>query len=334
MSTALDVKQAHVLNQWAHDRPLVACRFEPQGRYVFCGAEDAAVHRFALADGAKVSGTGGHDSWVMALAFTNDAGLAISGGAEGRLVWWETAAAELQPVRKVDGHQGWIRAMDVSPDGTLLATAGNDLIIRLWNPVDGTPVKELHGHERHVYSLQFHPSGQFLLSGDLMGKLKQWDVASGQLVREFDAKELHSYNGGQQVDFGGIRGIAVSPDNQFLAAGGLHKASNPLGAVHEPRVELFKWDTQEVAKSHIAEGITQGVIWRLKYLSDGSLMGLSGGGSGGFLLFWKPDNEKDYHRFQLPNLARDMDVHPDGIRVATAHYDRNVRITRLAAKEG
>jgi WD40 repeat protein len=334
MSTALDVKQAHVLNQWAHDRPLVACRFEPQGRYVFCGAEDTAVHRFALADGAKISGTGGHDSWVMALAFTKDAGLTISGGAEGRLVWWETAGAQLQPVRKIDGHQGWIRAMDVSPDGALLATAGNDLIIRLWNPADGTAVKELHGHERHIYSLQFHPGGQFLLSGDLMGKLKQWDVASGQLVREFDAKELHSYNGGQQVDFGGIRGIAVSPDGQFLAAGGLHKASNPLGAVHEPRVELFKWDTQEIVKTHIAEGITQGVIWRLKYLSEGSLLGLSGGGSGGFLLFWKPDNEKDFHRFQLPNLARDMDLHPDGIRVATAHYDRNVRITRLAAKEG
>ena len=62
------------------------------------------------------------------------------------------------------------------------------------------------------------------------------------------------------------------------------------------------------------------------------IMGVTGGGSGGFLLFWKPDADKDYHRFQLPNLARDMDVHPDGLQVATAHYDRNVRITRLAAK--
>lgn len=334
MSDALDVKQAHVIAQWACERPVVVCRFEPQGRFVFCGEEDANVQRFALADGKKTALSGGHESWVMALAFSKDGAFAISGGAEGRLVWWETAAEQPLPIRTIDAHQGWIRSMDVSPDGSLLATGGNDLVVRLWNPLDGALVKELRGHERHIYCVQFHPGGQFLLTGDLMGKLKQWDVSSGQAVREFHAKELHSYNGGQQVDFGGVRGIAVSPDGQFLAAGGLHKASNPLGAVHEPRVELFKWDTQEIAKSHIAEGITQGVIWRLRYLADGSLMGMSGGGTGGFLLFWKPDGDKDYHRFQLPNLAREMDVHPDGIRVASAHYDRNVRVTRLAAKVG
>jgi hypothetical protein len=61
-------------------------------------------------------------------------------------------------------------------------------------------------------------------------------------------------------------------------------------------------------------------------------MGLSGGASGGFLLFWKPDADKDYHRFALPSLARDMDLHSDGLRVATAHHDLHVRITRLAAK--
>ena len=33
----------------------------------------------------------------------------------------------------------------------------------------------------------------------------------------------------------------------------------------------------------------------------------------------------------LPNLAREMDLHPDGVQVATAHYDKHVRITKLAA---
>jgi hypothetical protein len=70
----------------------------------------------------------------------------------------------------------------------------------------------------------------------------------------------------------------------------------------------------------------------LRWLADGSLMGVSGGSSGGNLLFWKPDSEKPFHRFQLPNIARDMDLHPDGLQVATAHHDRHVRITRLAAK--
>jgi hypothetical protein len=60
-------------------------------------------------------------------------------------------------------------------------------------------------------------------------------------------------------------------------------------------------------------------------------MAVSGGGNGGLLLFFSAEGEKDIHRFALPNLARDMDLHPDGVQVATAHYDKHVRITRLAA---
>lgn len=69
-----------------------------------------------------------------------------------------------------------------------------------------------------------------------------------------------------------------------------------------------------------------------KWMADGSLIGLSGGSDGCILIFWKPDAEKGYHRFKLPSLARDMDLHPDGLQVATAHYDRHLRIKNLAAK--
>lgn len=331
----LDIKQAQVIQQWAHDRPLTVCRFDPLGRFVFCGAEDAGLHRFQLADGAKVSFTGGHETWVLAVAGLRDGSQIVSGAADGRLCWWDAvAAAPAPPIRRIDAHQGWIRSLDVSPAGELLASAGNDLVVRLWNPATGEKVRELTGHERHIYTVAFHPSGEFLFSGDLMGKLKQWRVATGELVREFNATALHSYNDGQQVDFGGVRGIAVSPDGKYLAAGGLHKASNPLGAVHEPLVQLFHWESAEIARSQIAEGLDKGVLWRLQYLRDGTLMGVCGGGSGGFLNFWNADGDKELHRFALPNLAREMDLHPDGVQVATAHHDRHVRITRLGPSAG
>lgn len=330
----MDIKQAHVASQWPHDRPLVSCRIDPLGRYVFTGAEDAAVQRFDLASGQRTVLTAGHETWVRALAFTKDGAFTMSGGSDGRITWWETAAEAPRPIRQVNAHSGWIRSMCTSPDDALLASGGNDLVVRIWNTSDGALVKELPGHERHVHCVHFHPSGQFLLSGDLVGVLKQWDVATGQVVRTFDAKALHSYNGGQQVDFGGIRAIAVSPDGKYVAAGGLHKASNPLGAVHEPLALLFEWESQKLVRSHVAEGITGGVIWRMRYLTDGTLLGCSGGSSGGWLLFWKSDADKDVHRFQLPNIARDMDLHPNGIDVATAHHDRHVRITRLAVKQG
>lgn len=327
-----DPKQAHVVFQWPHDRPLNACRFDPKGRFTVCGAEDATVQRFKLPEGTRTVINGGHSTWVKAVAFSTDGANVVSGGCDGKITFWDPAAEMPVPIRSLEAHKGWVRSLDVSPDGKLLASGGNDNAVRLWDMTNGTLVREFLGHTKHVYSVAFHPQGQFLLSGDLAGGLKQWDVASGKEVRAFDAKALHTYEGGQQVDFGGIRSIAISPDGKYVAAGGLYKASNPLGAVHEPLVLLFNWETQKLERQHIAEGITQGVIWRVVWLADGSLMGLSGGGSGGYLLFWKPDADKDYHRFGLPNLARDMDLHSDGLQVATAHHDRHLRITRLAAK--
>ncbi len=329
----MDPKLAHVVSQWAHDRPLISCRFDPLGRFVFCGSEDAHIERFRLSDGTKTLLTGGHSTWVNALAFSHDGTQVVSGGCDGKLTWWDTAAETPVPIRSIPAHgTHWIRTLAVSPDGTLLASGGNDNSVRLWSVTDGALVRELPGHARHVYSVTFHPNGQWLLSGDLGGSIRQWDVATGAQLRVFDGTALYSFNGGQMVDFGGVRSLAVSPDGRYLAAGGLYKASNPLGAVHEPLVLLFNWETLAIEKQQIAEGITQGVIWRLVWLSDGSLMGISGGGNGGYLFFWKADSEKDFHRFQLPNIARDMDLHPDGIQVASAHHDKQVRITSLAAQ--
>jgi WD domain, G-beta repeat len=330
----LDPKQAHVMAQWRAGRPLVCCRFEPRGRFVFCGEESPTVRRLSTTDGKASSFPAVHDSWVFSLAFSRDGATTYSGGGDGRVVAWETDAATPKPIRTIEAHRGWVRALGVSVDGKLLASGGNDRTVRLWDSASGRLVHELTGHLNHVYSLEFHPDGRSLLSGDLVGSIRQWDIAAGKAIGEFDAKSLHHYDRGQQVDFGGVRGLAISPDGGSVAGGGLHKATNPLGAVHEPIVLVFDAKTRKLTRTLLTDGIKGGVIWTLRFLADGSLMGACGGTSGGFLLFWKSGADKDYHRLTLPASARDMDLHPDGLRVATAHPDGYVRITRLAAGNG
>lgn len=92
-----------------------------------------------------------------------------------------------------------------------------------------SPKKEV---QRRLDRLLFHPSGQFLLSGDLKGQVHQWETGSGKLARKSEGNDLRSYKGGQKVDFGGARSLALTPDSKHLLAAGLHKATNPLGAVH------------------------------------------------------------------------------------------------------
>lgn len=325
-----DPTKAHVASQWAHTSPLIACRFDPLNRYVFSTAEDNSIQRWKLDSGEKIAFTA-HDSWVFALAVTANGETLLSAGGDGRLVWWPAAAEKPEPIRKVDAHQGWIRAVTLSPDGNLIATVGNDQIVKVWSTADGTLVRQMSGHENQIYSALFHPGGQFLLTGDLLGIVCQWETATGNLVRKFEAKELHSYNGGQGVHFGGVRSMAFNPQTQHLSCGGLYKSENPLGAVLEPLVNVYEWESQKLVQSQIAEGI-KGPLWRIVYHSESYLIGVCGGSSGGFLLFWRPDQNKEFHRFQLPNLARDLDLSADQIRIATTHFDKQLRITRLEAK--
>ena len=320
----------HVTRSLAHTAPLINCRFDPSGEYLFATAEDRAIIRWKLADDSKVVFTG-HDSWVRGLAFSKDGKTLVTSGFDDTLIWWPVAAEAPEPIRKVTAHKGWIRAVAVSPDGTLLASAGNDRIVKLWNMADGKPVRELPGHELDVYSLMFHPDGKHLLSGDLKGHIRQWDLAEGKEVRKLEAGDLHSFNSGQKVNFGGVRSLAHSADGQHLIAGGLHKATNPLGAVHEPIILRFNWADGKIVKKHLAAGV-RGVIWRNIIHPECFVIGCSGGSGGGWLLFWKEGEEKEFHKQKLQDTAREMDLHPDGIQVAAVHWNKKVSICRLEKK--
>ena len=69
---------------------------------------------------------------MRAIAFANKGETVLTGGHDGRLVWWPATAEKPAPIRTVEAHAGWIRAIDISPDGQFVASCGNDLKVKLW----------------------------------------------------------------------------------------------------------------------------------------------------------------------------------------------------------
>lgn len=321
----------HLAAEWKYASPLLSCRFDPSGRFVFAGAQDCSVGRWELSSG-KVAPLVGHDSWVRSICFQPQGELAITGGYEGRVIFWPLAAETPAPLRAIEAHQGWIRAMAVSPDGATLATAGNDGAARLWNIADGSLVQEFAGHGCHVYNVAFHPDGRSLVSADLKGVLRHWDLASGEELRRLDAGVLWKYDGGFAADIGGIRGMAFRPDGKELACIGITEVSNAFAGIGSPLAVLFDWEKGEKIQQFVSKDKVKGVGWNVRFHGDGFVVAAVGGGDGGFLFFWKAAEANEFFKLKLPAVARDLDMHADQLRLVTPHHDGVLRIWQMSPK--
>jgi len=316
---------ARVVKILSHGGPLLSARFDPTGKYVFASGQDYRISRFSLADGKRVSLPDEHESWVRGMAFAPDGETLLTAGYDGRLIWWSATATTPEPIRQVDAHDGWIREVAVSPDGKLIATCGNDMLVKLWEMSTGKLIQQLTGHDRHVYNVKFHPSGSALVSNDLMGNFRHWNVSSGKLEREFRQAQMHKYDPKFRADIGGARGMAFSPDGTLLAASGITDVSNAFAGVGKPTVELIDWATGKRLRRYVHSG--KGIAWGVALHEDHFVVAAYAG----VLLFWTYTDAKLFHQANVGSLAFDLSLHADGLRVATAHHDGKVRISRLAA---
>lgn len=155
----------------------------------------------------------GHARDVNAMAITPDESVLITGGHEREVIIWDAKTAQIlqrwkfdNSIRSIDinihglvaiafdstvvlrtleanntlyhlhGHTALVRRVIFSPDGTLLATAGNDHKIFLWSSLSGEILRILHGHQDNINDLLFSDDGKTLYSASHDGSIRAWQV--------------------------------------------------------------------------------------------------------------------------------------------------------------
>jgi WD40 repeat protein len=82
--------------------------------------------------------------------------------------------------------------IDFSPGGGILATAGSDKLVRLWNTSTGKPAGVLEGHKKNVTDITFNYNNGNLASASTDGTIKLWKGSNGALIDSFETHAAYS----------------------------------------------------------------------------------------------------------------------------------------------
>jgi len=105
-------------------------------------------------------------------------------------------------------HRDLLYDAEFSPDGKILATAGYDTKIGLWDVASGELLRSIEVHTGAIFDLAFSPDGTLLASASADETTKVWRVSDGERL-----DTLHQPEGEQFA-------VAFSPDGRFVLSGG------------------------------------------------------------------------------------------------------------------
>src|SRR5687767_2533857 len=112
------------------------------------------------------------------------------------------------PVDRQVGEPSVVTAVAISPDGRLVAAAGDDHLVHVWSLADGRRLHSLRGHGDWIRSLSFSVDGTRLASAGDDRRIIVWDIPSGRRSQSLGGNDRAIYC------------VRYSPDSRALAAVG------------------------------------------------------------------------------------------------------------------
>ncbi len=186
-----------------HTASIWSLAFDPTGRRLATGSWDNAVKVWA-AKQPRISvflrGRAGYSC-----RFSPDGTYLAAGGRTVAVL----KVGAVESAFFLSGYSVGDSVVAWSPDGALLATAGTDNLVTLWERGTWRKLAVLEGHNVKIWSLAFSPDGRILASGgDIQDPtLRLWDVPSR---RSRAVLRMHGSS---------VACVAFTPDGQRLVAG-------------------------------------------------------------------------------------------------------------------
>jgi serine/threonine protein kinase/WD40 repeat protein len=212
--------------QWADKHPLEIWEINGNSGRQVCVLPDAsALPSFAADSGSLVAPLPNGDVAVIELPSGQERRRFSSGGpaetvamhaggkllavAGGRSTGARVIELETGTVIHRLPHSDTVQGLAWSPDGTLLATACNDLRIRLWDTVSWKQNGEITGHRWEVGDVAFDPTGRWLASFGWDMTLRFWEVGSRRQVLNVEDIRVFGFRSQGSLAAAGVSGQRV-----------------------------------------------------------------------------------------------------------------------------
>ena len=162
---------------------------------------------WSVDDGKEVAVLEGHQGRVVVTAYSPVGDTILTASMDGTARIFNATTG--QHVSTMTGHQGPIWHAGFIREGRGVLTASKDGTAREWNPEDGSLLARFRGHRDEVWSVAAGPDPERIVTASLDKTARLWTLETARLRASVQA-------------YGGISGIAVSPDGSRLLVLYLH----------------------------------------------------------------------------------------------------------------